>query len=187
MYQFSSSTTFFPASITFFFQSEERWKESHKKLFPFKIKMNLLIVVFCLLVAVSTCYAQQTIETMWRCGACNENNDCKPFTMNIDTCSPICSPCTGACVTQHYKLVAAGAGTYTLSEYSAAGCLTLDSTVLVESDSCKTGTSECSRVYISSWLIVCSFNLVSDDCFACHYSLGWVFKINLDSWGSSIG
>src|SRR3989338_1624861 len=40
--------------------------------------------------------------------------------------------------------------TYTLTQYSGLGCLKSEFSHLVEQDSCKTKTAQCSRVYLAS-------------------------------------
>lgn len=105
---------------------------------------------FFLLLTQMIClsYGQDSINTMWRCGPCNENQ-CKPQVMYLNQCSEVCSPCTGVCDTKaYYMLKPSTPGTYTISQYSNGACLNVEFSHLVEPDSCKTTETQCSRVYL---------------------------------------
>jgi len=107
----------------------------------------LICLIILALIPRSQGQTPQTIDTMWRCGACNENQ-CKPFTMVLNQCTQICSPCTGTCATEYYLMKPNTATTYTLDQYSGANCLSLQFSHFVEPDSCKTSTAQCSLVYL---------------------------------------
>ncbi len=116
---------------------------------PKMLSIKAFFYFVCFTLTLSLSHGQQTVQTVWRCGECNQN-DCLPFTMVVNQCSQICSPCTGTCATEYYILKAATNNTYTLSQYSAAGCNTLQFTHVVQPDSCQANTTQCSRVYLPS-------------------------------------
>lgn len=85
-----------------------------------QIHFSLIVMKYFLFLLFGICIAQETIKVNKRCYGCG---DCVSTTLYVDSCQPLCDPCSNNFCKGSYYLKPAADGEYAIKTYDRSDCV----------------------------------------------------------------